>query len=118
MSGLLWVGVGGALGAMARYSLGLLFAAQSFPWATLTINVVGSFIIGAVWSLCGEQNWFLQWGKSFLIVGLLGGFTTFSAFSLETLQLLNSGRLAAAGGYIMASVGLCLMGVWLGSRAI
>lgn len=116
MSGFLWVGLGGALGAMARYSLGLLFAAHSFPWTTLTINIVGSFIIGAVWSVCGEQNWFLQWGKLFLIVGLLGGFTTFSAFSLETLQLFNSGRLAAAGGYIVASIGLCLLGVWLGSR--
>ena len=113
---LIWVGLGGAVGAMARYSLGLLFAGQTFPWGTLTINVAGSFIIGALWSFCGEQNWFISWGRGFLLVGVLGGFTTFSAFSLETLLLINNGRIAVATTYVSTSVGLCLLGVWLGSR--
>jgi CrcB protein len=113
---LIWVGLGGAVGAMARYSLGLLFAGQTFPWGTLTINVAGSFFIGALWSFCGEQNWFISWGRGFLLVGVLGGFTTFSAFSLETLLLINNGRIAVATTYVMASVGLCLLSVWLGSR--
>lgn len=113
---LLAIGLGGAVGAIARYSLGLLFVGQTFPWGTLTINVAGSFIIGALWSLCGEQDWFLSWGRGFLLVGILGGFTTFSAFSLETLLLINNGRIAVATTYVMASVGLCLLSVWLGSR--
>ena len=116
MSGLLWVGLGGALGAMARYAFALIFVAPAFPWVTLTINVTGSFIIGALWSLCNDQAWFLSWGRLFLMVGVLGGFTTFSAFSLETLQLINSGRIAAAGTYVIAAICLCLLGVWLGSK--
>ena len=116
MSGLLWVGFGGALGAMARYGLGLYFTVQSFPWSTLTINIAGSFIIGALWSLFAEQAWFLSWGRLFLVVGVLGGFTTFSAFSFDTLLLLNNGRVVAAITYALASVSLCLLGVWLGSK--
>lgn len=116
MLGFVWVGLGGALGAMARYSLALLLPTQAFPWATLTINVAGSFIIGMLWSLCGEQEWFLSWGRLFLIVGVLGGFTTFSAFSLETLLLINSGRIIVAVSYAFASIGFCLLGVWLGSK--
>ncbi|MGB0998418.1 MAG: fluoride efflux transporter CrcB, partial [Pseudomonadales bacterium] len=104
MSGLLWVGFGGALGAMARYGLGLYFTVQTFPWSTLTINIAGSFIIGALWSLFAEQAWFLSWGRLFLVVGVLGGFTTFSAFSLDTLLLLNNGRVVAAITYALASV--------------
>jgi CrcB protein len=111
-----WVGLGGAIGAIVRYSIGLLFAGQTFPWATLTINVAGSFVIGALWSLCGEQDWFLNWGRGFLLVGVLGGFTTFSAFTLETLLLLNNGRIVIASGYVIASVCFCMVGVWLGSR--
>ena len=116
MSGFLWVGFGGAVGAMVRYGLGLLFAAQSFPWSTLTINVAGSVMIGALWSLFADQAWFVNWGRLFLMVGVLGGFTTFSAFSLDTLLLLNDGRFMAALGYVLASVCFCLLGVWLGTK--
>lgn len=113
---LFWVGLGGAVGAITRYSVGLLFGANAFPWATLAINVVGSFIIGVLWGLCADQDWFVEWGRGFLLVGVLGGFTTFSAFSLDTLLLINNGRLATAAVYALATVGLCLLGVWLGSK--
>ena len=111
-----WVGLGGAVGTIARYSIGLLFAASSFPWATMAVNVVGSFTIGVLWSLCADQDWFVEWGRGFLLVGVLGGFTTFSAFSLETLLLINDGRMTMAVVYTLATVALCLLGVWLGSK--
>ena len=87
-----------------------------FLGPTLTINIAGSFIIGALWSLFAEQAWFLSWGRLFLVVGVLGGFTTFSAFSLDTLLLLNNGRVVVAITHALASVSLCLLGVWLGSK--
>lgn len=119
------VAVGGALGAVCRYGIGL-FALHSitqnpnsvFPWATLGINIAGSFAIGLLWSLFADATWFQEWGRPLLIIGLLGGFTTFSAFSMETLTLFNSDKLWAAT-YVLSSVLGCLMavatGFWLGS---
>ncbi|HEX6997263.1 MAG TPA: fluoride efflux transporter CrcB [Gammaproteobacteria bacterium] len=114
-----WVAVGSALGGMARYGCtGLaarLFGA-SFPWGTLIVNVSGSLLIGALAALLAPENRLFGHpdARAFLAVGLLGGFTTFSSFSLETLNLARSGEWLAAAGNALASLLLCLAAVWLG----
>ncbi len=106
------VALGGAIGAVLRYLVGL---AVAFPLGTLTVNVAGSLIIGIVWAVFNAKG--LQAWLPFIMTGILGGFTTFSAFSLDTLRLVETGRLAAAGGYAMASVLLslaaCAAGLWI-----
>lgn len=106
------VALGGALGAVLRYLVGL---AVAFPLGTLTVNIIGSLIIGVVWHVFMTRG--LQAWLPFVMTGVLGGFTTFSAFSLDTLRLVEAGRLAAAGGYVMASVLLslvaCAAGLWI-----
>ena len=109
--------LGGGVGAGLRYLVSGWFSANSeFPWATLIINIAGSFVIGWLWESSAGEAWFQAWGRSLIVIGLLGGFTTFSAFSLETLRLVEQGSLIAAATYVMASVGLCLFGVWLGYK--
>jgi fluoride exporter len=114
----LLVAVGSALGGLARHACGLLIAqrvGQSFPWATLTVNVLGSLAIGVCAALiAGSSRASATLARDFLMVGFLGGFTTFSAFSLQTLQLLRDGKSAAALANVVASVVVCLIAVWLG----
>lgn len=115
---LLTVAAGGALGAVLRFSIAALIGTHHlFPWATLSINIAGSFAIGLVWGGYGHTEWFANWGRLLIVVGMLGGFTTFSAFSLETLNLLNSNRSIVAGGYALASVLVCLIAVYFGEKA-
>ncbi len=117
MSTWLLVAAGGALGAMARWSLGILFASGGeFPWATLSINIAGSLAIGLVWGAWSDAAWFVSWGRALLVSGLLGGFTTYSAFSLETVNLLTSARTGTAFAYVAATVTGCLAAAWLGQR--
>lgn len=123
MSGVAAVALGGALGAVARYLVSVAFSSApglgaGFPWATLTINLTGSLGIGLAWGSWSHLPWFQDWGRAFLVVGVLGGFTTFSAFSLEGLMLINGGRWSAAIGYAMASVVGCLLAAWLGQRVL
>jgi len=114
---LLIVATGGALGAVLRYMLSALIGAHLlFPWATLAINIAGSFAIGIVWGGFGHAEWFQQWGRLLLVIGVLGGFTTFSAFSLETLMLMQGGRWIAGTAYVSASVIGCLLSVFVGER--
>lgn len=114
---LFWVALGGSFGAAARFLISaVLFVPGQFPWATLVINIAGSFGIGLLWGFGHQQPWFEQWGRYLLVVGLLGGFTTFSAFSLETLGLLEGGRFAGALGYVLASVLGCVLAAWAGQR--
>jgi len=115
----LWIALGSALGGVARYSTGLLAAAQfgeGFPWGTLIVNVVGSFVIGlAAAATAADGPWPLAPDlRLFITVGFCGGFTTFSAFSLQTLQLIQSGQLGAAALNTVGSVILCLIAVWAG----
>jgi len=112
-----WVALGGSLGAVSRFLISTaLFVPGQFPWATLVINIAGSFGIGLLWGLGHQQPWFEQWGRYLLVVGLLGGFTTFSAFSLETVGLVEGGRWASALGYVLASVLGCVLAAWVGQR--
>jgi CrcB protein len=116
------VAAGGALGTAARYWLSGIVAnafGQTFPWGTLIINVTGSFIIGFFATLTGPDGRLLVGGsaRQFVMVGLCGGYTTFSSFSLQTLNLMNDGEWLYAGGNVLGSVTLCLFFVWLGATA-
>lgn len=115
MMGILCVGAGGALGAMGRYGLGLIPLGSELPLMTLLINFLGSVAIGAIVEVAAlSQGTLPREAVLFLKVGLCGGFTTFSTFSLETLELMESGQWLAAGGYALASVTLCVAGVLAG----
>jgi CrcB protein len=113
------VGAGSALGGMARYWLGLVMTrlyGDAFPWGTLLINIIGSFVIGFYGTLTtaeGARPASVEL-RLFVMVGLCGGFTTFSAFSLQTVELLREGAALRGGAYVLASVGLCLIGTIAG----
>ena len=116
----LLLALGGALGTLARYWLSGVVAntiGQTFPWGTIAVNVTGSFLIGFFATLTGPDGRFLVSGstRQFVMIGLCGGYTTFSSFSLQTLNLLNEGEWLYAGGNVVASVVLCLIFVWLGA---
>ena len=110
----IWVGVGGAVGSVLRYAIGLTARQSSFPWATLSINIAGSFILGL----------FLTWALGRLpititapiSVGVLGGFTTFSTFAWEALFLSRSGRTGLAIFYVVLSVAGGMVAAWVGYR--
>ena len=116
----LWIALGSALGGMARYGCSTLAAGwigEKHPWtATLAINVIGSFIIGAFSALSGPGGRIAVSPdvRLFVMVGICGGYTTFSSFSLQTLNLMRGGQMAMAGVNIVGSVVLCLLAVWLG----
>jgi CrcB protein len=113
------VAAGGAMGSLARFWIAAgmtILTGPRFPWGTLLINVLGSFIIGLVAGLTAMPS---RVGmhpdvRVFLMVGICGGFTTFSAFSLQSLELLQAGEMVPAVGYMLGSVVLCLVGVWAG----
>jgi len=112
----LWVAAGGAIGSVLRFWLAELLAsagAARFPWATLTANVGGSFAIGFVAGLAALPHEL----RLFLMVGVCGGYTTFSTFSLQTLALAEAGDWPRAGLNVLASLGLCLAATWLGQLA-
>lgn len=119
MSTYLWIAFGGALGSIARYAASngaaLLFG-HDFPVGTLLINVSGSFVIGFFATLTGPDGRFLAPDdiRQFVLVGLCGGFTTFSSFSYQTLALAQDGEFVRAGANVVGSVALCLAAVWLG----
>ena len=117
----LLVGMGGALGAIARHALNHVVhqrsLASTFPVGIFLVNVLGSIVIGALAGLLASNR--MHWGdhaRTFAIVGVLGGFTTFSSFSLDTLVLLRAGHVTQALWNVFGQVGLSLIGVWLGYR--
>lgn len=119
MATYLWIALGSALGGAARYACSSFVAnwfGQAFPWGTLIINVLGSFVIGFFATLTGPDGRLMVSGdaRQFVTVGLCGGYTTFSSFSLQTLALAQDGEMLRAGLNVGASVGLCLLSVWLG----
>lgn len=111
------VAAGGALGASLRYMAAALTHAvmgEDFPYGTLMVNVVGSLIIGYMLVLLPDTEDAVPFLRLLLITGLLGGFTTYSAFSIETLQLLQDGHLTKAGLNIVLTLAFCLVAVWAG----
>lgn len=113
MISILLVAAGGALGAVGRYSLSLLPWKGEFPLLTLLANFLGATVLGFLSELF-QRKLIGNNGRLFLQVGLCGGFTTFSTFSLETVQLFENGKPFLGGAYILVSVTLCLLGVGLG----
>jgi CrcB protein len=115
----LWIALGSALGGVARYWCTGFIADRlggNFPWGTIIVNIAGSFVIGFVATVSGPDGRFLLGTNErlFIMVGLCGGYTTFSAFSLQTLELIRTGNWVGAGGNVTASVILCLVFVALG----
>ena len=117
MDKFLWVGLGGAIGSIFRYTLSLLPIKSSFPVLTLITNLLGAFIIGIVVGLF-EKQYLSSQIHLFLKTGLCGGFTTFSTFSLETLTLLENDMIFIAIVYAFISVVGCIMGVYLGKMIV
>lgn len=114
-----WIGFGSALGGVARHWLSGAVASRfgaAFPWGTLLVNVSGSFFIGFLAALAAPEGRHLLplTGRQFLLIGVLGGYTTFSSFSLQTLQLAREGEWLHAGANILLSVVACLAAVWTG----
>jgi CrcB protein len=114
-----WVAVGSALGGVLRYWVSGVMArliGETFPWGTITVNVLGSLLIGLIATVTGPEGRMFVGpaARQFLMLGLFGGFTTFSSFSLQTLTLVQDGEWLQAGANVIASVALCLAGVWLG----
>ena len=116
MKHLIFIALGGAGGALARHGLSNLVheaSASRFPWGTLTVNLLGSFFIGVMYIAIVERGLIHPDWRSVAIVGFLGAFTTFSTFSLETINLLESGQPAQALAYVGLSVVVCITAVWL-----
>jgi CrcB protein len=120
MENYIWVAVGGALGTTGRFWLSGVVArmiGETFPWGTLIINVTGSLLIGFFATLTGPDGRVFvgSTARQFVMIGICGGYTTFSSFSLQTLNLMNDGEWLYAGTNILLSVALCLIAVWGGS---
>lgn len=112
----LLVGLGGGIGSMLRYGAYRLMDTGRFPYATFTVNIAGSFIIGLVAGLSLRNAAFDSNWKLFLATGICGGFTTFSAFSMDNLQLLQNGKYGTALLYTLASIGLGLAAAFGGYK--
>jgi CrcB protein len=117
-----WVGLGGALGSVGRYWMAVavtLITGPAFPWGTILINVLGSFVIGFFSNLTGTGGTLIvpTDARAFVMVGICGGFTTFSSFSLQTLDLAREGRWFPALANIVMSVLFCLAAVIAGYAA-
>jgi CrcB protein len=117
------IGLGGALGSMLRFGLGgwIDSGAQKsgviFPWGTIIVNITGCFIIGFIYSISASEGRLMlsSLTRQFIMIGILGGYTTFSSFSLQTLALAQDGQWWSAAANMALSVVLCLVGVWLGA---
>jgi CrcB protein len=111
--------LGSGLGGLLRWGVSLLIAnrfGQSFPWGTLIVNVTGSFAIGLFATVTGPDGRWLApiTVRQFFMIGICGGYTTFSSFSLQTLQLAEAGEWSRAAANSVLSLVLCLAGVWVG----
>lgn len=116
------VAFGGAIGSAGRYLInGVYWPASgpdAVPWGTLAVNIAGSFLYGLLYAVLTQ---YLPHGATLrvaLLAGFLGGFTTFSSFSFETVRLFEEGQALLAGGYVLASVASCLFAVWLGLQIV
>jgi len=114
---LVFIAIGGAIGAVLRFlvSNGIhSVLSRDFPYGTLSVNVLGSFIMGVSYIMLLERLSLSAEWRAFIVIGLLGAFTTFSTFSIETLVLIQNNELSKAVINVFASVLLCIMGSWIG----
>lgn len=122
MKELLFVGLGGFLGSITRYKVSGYFlhelSQHKFPWGTFFVNIVGCFLIGILGGLIEKEHFFSPHLRLLLITGILGGFTTFSAFGLETIYLFKRGEILIAISNVVFSVVVGLLLTWLGFRLI
>ncbi len=112
----LFIGMGSLIGGILRYMLSQLIqnrALSTFPYGTLTVNILGCFLIGIVFGLAERVGMAQEW-KLFIVTGVLGGFTTFSAFSYESISLMRDGQAGTALIYVAASVVLGLLATYIG----
>ena len=119
MKTLLYVALGGALGASGRYAIGLIalhYTSGNFYWGTIFVNIVGSILLGVIAAIFHTAWAPSQEIQKFLIVGLLGGFTTFSAFSFEIVDLFEKDRIVFAVAYTVCSFFLSVLGLFAGLR--
>jgi CrcB protein len=109
--------LGGGLGALARWGVAETLPASpgGWPWATLLVNLVGCFLLGTLTAVLAARLPGAPWVRPFLAVGVLGGFTTYSAFAVEVVELVRTGAVVTAGGYLLASVGGALLAVVAGA---
>jgi CrcB protein len=119
MSQYFWIALGSGLGGVARFALSGLIAhrlGETFPWGTLVVNVSGSFVIGFFATLTGPDSRFLvgSTARQFVMTGILGGYTTYSSFSLQTLTLARESDWLRAGANTTGTFVLCFLAVWLG----
>ena len=122
MQNYFWIAVGSAFGGMARYwcsGMAAVLFGETFPWGTLFVNIIGSFVIGFFATITGPDGRLFigTIPRQFVMIGLCGGYTTFSSFSLQTLNLVSDGEWLYASFNIGASIVLCLLAVWLGHWA-
>ena len=115
----LWIAFGSALGGVSRYGCSraiALWFGETFPWGTMSVNIIGSFVIGFFATLSGPDGRLIIAPdiRVFVMVGFCGGFTTFSSFTLATLDLLRNRDFTEAGANILLSVVLCMVAVWIG----
>lgn len=116
-----WIAAGSALGGMTRYWLASFVderIGETFPWGTILVNISGSFIIGLIATLTASDGRLLISPslRTFLMVGICGGYTTYSSFSLQTLNLARQGEWLRAGANVLVTTALCLVAVWLGHQ--
>ena len=117
------IGLGGALGSMLRFGLGSLIdtnvqkTGYLFPWGTIIVNITGCFVIGFIFTISAAEGRIIlsSLTRNFILIGILGGYTTFSSFTLQTLNLWNDKQWGGAAANVLISVVLCLVGVWLGA---
>lgn len=117
MNQLFVIAAGGALGAVLRYGMAngvYQWLGRDFPWGTLAVNTLGSLLMGGLYVLLVERLTESADLRAFLLIGLLGAFTTFSTFSIETLLLIENGQLVRAGLNMAASVFVCVLAAWIG----
>ena len=115
MTSIFFVAAGGAIGATARYLTGVAavrIMGHGFPWGTMTVNIVGSFLMGVIVVVMAEKSG--QKFSPFLVTGILGGFTTFSSFSLDAITIYERGQVGLAAAYVSASVILSLAAIFAG----